>query len=287
MYYDFEKDFKLTLAILFFVAFAGKVPTFPFHIWLPEAHVEAPTSGSVILASILLKLGSYGFLRFYIPLFFDISSILWPYICLLTGFSCVYCSLIAIQQTDLKKIIAYSSIAHMNLGVLGIFSGSLFGLHGGLLLFISHGLISGGLFFCVGILYDRYHTRSLFYYSGLAQCMPLFSSVFMFFMFSNTAFPGSSGFVAEFLTLLGVFLEDRELSFVVGGATIILTLVYSITAATRVCFGPIRIVYFRYFIDLTYREFLVLSPLMFFIIYIGFSADFVLDYTYLSLLFLY
>lgn len=193
----------------------------------------------------------------------------------------------AIQQTDLKKIIAYSSIAHMNLGVLGIFSGSLFGLHGGLLLFISHGLVSGGLFFCVGILYDRYHTRSLFYYSGLAQSMPLFSSIFMFFMFSNIAFPGSSGFVSEFLTLLGIFLEDRDLSFIVGAATVILTLVYSITSVTRVCFGPLRTAYFRYFIDLTYREFLVLFPLMFFIVYIGFSADFVLDYTYLSLLFLY
>lgn len=195
--------------------------------------------------------------------------------------------MLAIQQVDLKKIIAYSSIAHMNLGVLGIFSGSLFGLHGGLLLFISHGLISSGLFFCIGILYDRYHTRSLFYYSGLVQCMPLFSSIFMFFMFSNVAFPGTSGFVSEFLTLLGIFLEDRDLSFIVGFATIVLTLIYSITAATRVCFGPIKFVYFKYFIDLTYREFLVLFPLVFFILYVGFSADFVLDYTYLSLLFLY
>jgi NADH-quinone oxidoreductase subunit M len=194
---------------------------------------------------------------------------------------------LAIQQTDLKKIIAYSSIAHMNLGVLGIFSGSLFGLHGGLFLFISHGLISGGLFFCIGVLYDRYHTRSLFYYGGLAQCMPIFSFIFMFFMFSNIAFPGTSGFVSEFLTLLGIFLEDQELGFIVGSASIILTLVYSITSATRVCFGPLKVVYFQYFVDLTYREFLVLLPLMFFILLAGFYADFILDYTYVSLLFLY
>ncbi len=286
LYYDFDKSFKLTLAALFFLAFAGKVPTVPFHIWLPEAHVEAPTSGSVILAALLLKLGSYGFLRFYIPLFSDLSSIVWPYICLFAGFSCIYCSLVAVQQTDLKKIIAYSSIAHMNLGILGIFSGTLFGLHGGLLLFISHGLVSAGLFFCIGILYDRYHTRSLFYYSGLAQVMPLFSLIFMFFMFSNIAFPGTVGFVSEFLTLLGIFLEDSELSFFVGFATVVLTLVYSIGSATRVCFGPIKTDYIKYFIDLTFREFLVFAPLIFFIVLLGFSADFVLDYTYVSLLFM-
>ena len=174
----------------------------------------------------------------------------------------------------------------MNLGILGIFSGSLFGLHGGLFLFISPGLISGGLFFCIGVLYDRYHTRSLFYYSGLTQCMPLFSSIFIFFMFSNIAFPGTSGFISEFLTLLGIFLEDRDLSFVVGFATIILTLIYSITSATRACFGPLTMTYFSYFIDLTYREFLVFFPLVFFVVCLGFCGDILLDYTYLSLLFL-
>lgn len=287
LYYDFENDFKLSLAILMFIAFAGKVPIVPFHVWLPEAHVEAPTSGSVILASLLLKLGSYGFLRFYIPIFSDLSATIWPYICLVSGLSCVYCSLLALQQIDLKKIIAYSSIAHMNLGILGIFSGSLFGAHGGLLLFISHGLVSGGLFFCIGIMYDRYHTRSLFYYSGLAQLMPIFSFFFLFFMFSNIAFPGTLGFVSEFLVLLGIYLEDPEFGFFVGAATIILTLVYSISSATRVCFGPIKPLYIVYFVDLTFREYFVLFPLFFFVLVLGFSADFILDYTYLSLLFLY
>lgn len=177
----------------------------PFHIWLPEAHVEAPTIGSVILASLLLKLGGYGFIRFVIPMFPFGTFYFLPILQILGVVSVLYASLATIRQSDIKRIIAYSSIAHMNLIVLGIFTCTFQGLDGAIYLMIGHGIVSSGLFLCVGVLYDRYHTRLLRYYGGVGQIMPLFSIFFFLFTLANMSFPGTSNFIGEFLIFVGLF----------------------------------------------------------------------------------
>ena len=191
--------------LAFFISFAVKIPIMPVHVWLPEAHVEAPTSGSVILAGILLKIGSYGLIRFSLTLFPQASFFFIPLVYTISCLSLVYASFIAIRQVDLKKIIAYASVAHMNLIVLGIFSMNAIGIEGSLFQMISHGITSSGLFLGIGVLYDRYHTRNIFYYGGLAGVMPLFVVSFLIYMFSNIALPGTCNFVGEFLVLLGCF----------------------------------------------------------------------------------
>ena len=185
----------------------------PFHIWLPEAHAEAPTAGSVILAGILLKLGGFGFLRFSLPLFPFASLYFSPLIFILSLIAIIYGSLTTLRQIDLKKIIAYSSISHMGFVTLGIFSLTLNGIEGSILLMLSHGLISSAMFSCIGILYDRYGTRSLKYFSGLVQVMPLFTIFFMFFSFANISFPGTSSFIGELLILSGLIKLSINLTF--------------------------------------------------------------------------
>jgi NADH-quinone oxidoreductase subunit M len=208
----FDPQVEKLLWLAFFASFAAKVPMVPVHIWLPEAHVEAPTAGSVILAGILLKLGTYGFLRFSIPLFPYASLYFTPLVFTIALIGIVYTSLTAIRQTDLKRIIAYSSVAHMNLVIVGLFSLNTQGIEGAILQQLSHGLVSGALFLCVGVIYDRHHTRLIKYYSGLAHIMPVYVAIFMFFTMANIA-PGTSSFVGEFLILVGSFQVSTSVCF--------------------------------------------------------------------------
>jgi len=194
---------------------------FPFHIWLPEAHVEAPTVGSVLLAGILLKLGVFGFLRFSLTLFPEASLYFSPLLYLLSIVGIVYASLTALRQTDMKRIVAYSSIAHMNTVTLGIFSFNIIGMGGSILQSLSHGFVSGGMFLLIGILYNRYHTRFLYYYGGIVHTMPIFSAIFLFFTLANIALPGTSSFAGEFLLLLGIFKTSAISCFVAATGVIL------------------------------------------------------------------
>lgn len=200
---------------------------FPFHIWLPEAHVEAPTVGSVLLAGILLKLGVFGFLRFSITLFPAASIYFSPLIYLLSVLGIIYASLTAIRQTDMKRIIAYSSVAHMNMVTLGIFSFNIIGIEGAILQSLSHGFVSGAMFLLIGVLYDRYHSRFLYYYGGLTQTMPIFSAFFLLFTLANIALPGTSSFIGEFLLLLGIFKTNTLIS-ILSALGVILCGAYSL-----------------------------------------------------------
>jgi len=225
--YEFTFWQEYVLWCCFFIAFAAKIPMFPFHLWLPEAHVEAPTIGSVILASLLLKLGGYGFLRFSLTMLPNASCYFLDLVVALSIISIIYASLTTIRQTDLKRIIAYSSIAHMNLLVLGLFSFNQQGIEGAIYLMVAHGIVSSGLFFCVGILYDRYHTRQIRYYSGLVQVMPLFAVCFFLFTLANMSFPGTSNFIGELLILIGIF-QYNTVVVVFAATGIVLSAVYSI-----------------------------------------------------------
>lgn len=227
---------QMILWLAFFASFAVKVPMFPFHIWLPEAHVEAPTAGSVLLAGILLKLGTYGFIRFSIPLFPEASLYFTPLIYTLSVLAIIYTSLTTLRQIDLKKVIAYSSVAHMGFVTIGLFTNTIAGIEGALLIMISHGFVSSALFLCVGVLYDRHHTRIIKYYSGLAQSMPLFALIFVFFSLANLGLPGTSSFPGEFLTLVGAAHSSPVLVFFAGSG-MVLGAAYSIWLCNRVLFG--------------------------------------------------
>jgi proton-translocating NADH-quinone oxidoreductase chain M len=262
--WEFTKWEQLVLWTSFFISFASKIPMFPFHIWLPEAHVEAPTVGSVLLAGILLKLGVFGFLRFSLTLFPEASLFFAPLVYLCAVLGIVYASLTALRQTDMKRIVAYSSIAHMNTVVLGIFSFNVIGVQGSIFQSLSHGFVSGGMFLLIGILYSRYHTRFLYYYGGLVHTMPIFSTIFLIFTLANIALPGTSSFVGEFLLLLGVFKNNAFTAFF-SALGIILCGSYSLWMYNRMVFGNIKINYTHFFADITRREFFVLLPLLFFI----------------------
>jgi proton-translocating NADH-quinone oxidoreductase chain M len=200
---------------------------FPFHIWLPEAHVEAPTTGSIILASLLLKLGGYGFLRYLLPIFPQASLYYLPFIYTLTIMGIIYASFTTIRQIDLKRIIAYSSVAHMNLGVLGIFSFNVQGISGSIILMLGHGVVSGALFLMIGILYNRYHSRLIYYFGGLTILMPIFSFFFLVFNLSNLGMPGTSNFIGEALILFGIF-NTNTLTALLASTGMILSAAYSL-----------------------------------------------------------
>nr|YP_009541965.1 NADH dehydrogenase subunit 4 [Synarthrophyton chejuense]AYR06635.1 NADH dehydrogenase subunit 4 [Synarthrophyton chejuense] len=279
--YRFTENQQLLFWLAFFASFAIKIPMFPFHIWLPEAHAEAPTAGSVILAGVLLKMGGYGFLRFSIPMFPLATVYFTPLVFTLSLVATLYASLTTLRQVDLKKIIAYSSVAHMGFVTIGLFTLNVQGLEGSILLMLSHGLVSSALFLCVGILYDRYKTRIIKYYGGLVQVMPVFTIFFFFFSFSNIGFPGTSSFLGEFLVLIGAFQSNLFLTFF-SSFSIILSAGYSIWLLNRISFGLLRLDYFKTFQDVSRREFFILLPLFFLILLMGISPNFFLNEIHFS-----
>ena len=280
--FSFEEQYWLWLA--FFLSLASKIPLFPLHVWLPEAHVEAPTVGSVLLAGILLKLGVYGFLRFSLPLFPEASLYFSPMVYLLSIIGVIYASFSAIRQTDLKRIIAYSSVAHMNLVTMGIFSFNVIGIEGSILQSISHGFVSGAMFFIIGIIYDRYHSRVLSYYGGIVHFMPIYS-VFFFLIFTmaNIALPGTSSFAGEFLLLLGIY-KINVIACFFGALGVILCGAYSLWLYNRMIFGNLKVSYTVKFKDLSLREFAILLPLLILVLVAGIYPSYFLDFIHLSVL---
>jgi NADH-quinone oxidoreductase subunit M len=274
--YNFPPEMQTWLWIAFFASFAVKMPMWPFHRWLPEAHVEAPTAGSVILAAILLKMGGYGFLRFSLPMFPDASAYFANFVFFLSVGAIIITSLIALVQEDIKKLIAYSSVAHMGFVTMGIFTANIYGVEGAIFQMISHGFVSGALFLAVGVIYDRMHTREIAAYGGLVERMPKYAVVFMVLTMANVGLPGTSGFVGEFLTLLAVFQVNTWVAF---GATfgVILSAGYALWLYRRVIFGVMDKEVLKSLLDLSKREMLVLFPLVILTIFFGFYPAPILD----------
>nr|AGH24445.1 NADH dehydrogenase subunit 4 [Reclinomonas americana ATCC 50284] len=279
--HEFSEKRQLLLWLAFFISFAIKIPMVPFHVWLPEAHVEAPTAGSVLLAGVLLKLGGYGILRFSIPMFPEATIYFTPLVYTMSIIAIIYTSLTTLRQIDLKKIIAYSSVAHMNFVTIGIFSLNMQGVEGSILLMLSHGIVSSALFLCIGVLYDRHKTRLLRYYSGVVQVMPIFATLFMLFTMANISLPGTSSFVGEFLVLIGAFNSNTTVAFL-ATTGIILGAAYSLWLYNRVVFGNLKIEYIQFFYDVTRREFLVFVPLVILVFVMGIYPDVFLDAMHVS-----
>ena len=244
----------------------------PVHLWLPEAHVEAPTAGSVILAGILLKLGSYGFIRFSLPLFPEASFYFAPFIYVFAAIGIIYASFTAVRQTDFKRIVAYTSVAHMNLLMFGIFSFNIVGLEGAILQSLSHGFVASALFLIIGVVYERHKTRMVKYYGGLAHTMPIYSSIFLFFTMANLGLPGTSSFVGEFLILAGCFKVSTIICFI-GGLGMIFSGAYSLWLFNRIAYGNLKSQYFFNFSDLNKREFLTFLPLISGTLFVGIAPD--------------
>ena len=274
----FPADMQWWLWLAFFASFAVKMPMWPVHTWLPDAHVEAPTAGSVILAAILLKMGGYGFLRFSLPMFPIASHQLAPMVFTLSIVAIIYTSLVALVQEDIKKLIAYSSVAHMGYVTMGIFTASQQGIDGAIFQMLSHGLISAALFLCVGVVYDRMHTREIAAYGGLVERMPKYALAFMVFTMANVGLPGTSGFVGEFLTLLAAFKANTWVAiFATFG--VILSAAYALYLYRRVIFGAMEKKNLKGLLDLSPREIAMLAPLVLLTIYYGVYPAPVLDVT--------
>ncbi len=248
------------LWLAFFASFAVKMPMWPVHTWLPDAHVQAPTAGSVVLAAILLKMGGYGFLRFSLPMFPVGSEVMAPLVLWLSAIAIVYTSLVAMMQDDMKKLIAYSSVAHMGFVTMGIFAANQQGVDGAIFQMISHGFVSGALFLCVGVIYDRMHTREIAAYGGLVNRMPAYAAVFMLFTMANVGLPGTSGFVGEFLTLMGAFQVNTWVALVATSG-VILSACYALWLYRRVVFGDLIKESLRSITDMTTREKWIFGPL--------------------------
>lgn len=262
--------------LAFFASFAVKMPMWPVHTWLPDAHVEAPTAGSVVLAAILLKMGGYGFLRFSLPMFPLASHDFAPLVFTLSAIAIIYTSLVALMQEDMKKLIAYSSVAHMGFVTMGIFAGTMQGVAGGVFQMISHGIVSGALFLCVGIVYDRMHTREIAAYGGLVNRMPLYALTFMIFTMANVGLPGTSGFIGEFMTLLGTFKVSISTAFFATFG-VILSACYALWLYRKVVFGALVKPSLMSMKDLTLRECVTLFPLIALTILFGVYPKPVLD----------
>jgi NADH-quinone oxidoreductase subunit M len=274
--HKFDSGMQKWLWLAFFASFAVKMPMWPVHTWLPDAHVEAPTAGSVILAGILLKMGGYGFIRFSLPMFPDASLYFAPMVFALSVIAIIYTSLVAMMQDDIKKLIAYSSVAHMGFVTMGIFSGNTQGVQGAVFQMVSHGLVSGALFLCVGIVYDRMHTREIAAYGGLVNKMPWYALVFMVFTMANVGLPGTSGFVGEFLTLLGAFKANTWVA-AIATTGVILSACYALWLFARVIFGEVQRPVFETIPDLDRREMAMLAPLVILVIYYGVQPGPILD----------
>ena len=274
----FPTQMQYWLWVAFFASFAVKMPMWPVHTWLPDAHVEAPTAGSVILAAILLKMGGYGFLRFSLPMFPIASADLAPVVFVLSAVAIVYTSLVALMQTDMKKLIAYSSVAHMGFVTMGIFAMNEQGVQGAIFQMISHGLVSGALFLCVGVIYDRMHTREISAYGGLVNNMPKYAVVFMVFTMANVGLPGTSGFVGEFLTLIAVFQVNTWVAFF-AATGMILSAAYALWLYRRVVFGALTKESLKPLMDLSLREKTILYPLVALVIFFGVYPTPLIDVT--------
>ncbi|MGH8687523.1 MAG: NADH-quinone oxidoreductase subunit M, partial [Burkholderiales bacterium] len=256
----FPADMQWYLWFAFFASFAVKLPMWPVHTWLPDAHVEAPTAGSVILAAILLKMGAYGFLRFSVPMFPIACHELTGFMFFLSVVAIVYTSLVALAQTDMKKLIAYSSVAHMGFVTMGIFTFTTQGLEGAVFQMVSHGIVSAGLFLCVGVLYDRMHTRRIADYGGVVNTMPRFASLMLLFAMANCGLPATSGFVGEFMVILGAMQKSFWLAFA-AATTLVFGAAYTLWMYKRVVFGAVANVHVAALKDLDGREALVLGLL--------------------------
>jgi NADH-quinone oxidoreductase subunit M len=268
MSFDFPRDMQRWLWLAFFASFAVKVPMWPVHTWLPDAHVEAPTAGSVILAGVLLKMGGYGFIRFSLPMFPSASHELAPFVFLLSVVAIIYTSLVALAQDDMKKLIAYSSVAHMGFVTMGTFTMTAEGLQGAMVQMLSHGVVSAALFLCVGVVYDRLHTREIARYGGLANNMPKYAVAFMVFMLASVGLPGTSGFVGEFLSLVGAFQVNTAVAFF-ATTGLILGAAYMLYLYRRIIYGTITRDDVRAMVDLHWREVAVFAPMIAVVLWMG------------------
>jgi NADH-quinone oxidoreductase subunit M len=270
------RDLQIWLWLAFFASFAVKMPMWPVHTWLPDAHVEAPTAGSVILAGVLLKMGGYGFLRFSLPMFPEASAYFTPLVFSLSVIAIIYTSLVALVQADMKKLIAYSSVAHMGFVTLGVFTGTIQGIEGGIFQMISHGLISGALFLCVGVVYDRLHTREIARYGGIVKNMPLYAAIFMIFTLGSVGLPGTSGFVGEFLSLLGAFqVSTWTALFATSG--VVLGAAYMLWLYRRVVFGEAVNKDAAAMPDVDLREIVTFVPLILLVLWLGVAPNYVFN----------
>jgi len=270
--FSFDPALQKWLWLAFFASFAVKVPMWPVHTWLPDAHVEAPTAGSVILAGVLLKMGGYGFIRFSLPMFPDASAYFTPLVYTLSVVAIIYTSLVALAQDDMKKLIAYSSVAHMGIVTMGIFTVTSEGLQGAMIQMLSHGVVSAALFLCVGVVYDRLHTREIARYGGVVNNMPKYAFCFMIFMLASVGLPGTSGFIGEFLSLLGAFRVNTWVAFF-ATTGMILSAAYMLYLYRRVVFGVITKDDVRAMFDLHWREIVVFVPMIAVVLWMGIYPD--------------
>jgi NADH-quinone oxidoreductase subunit M len=275
---NFPASMQTWLWLAFFASFAVKMPMWPVHTWLPDAHVEAPTAGSVILAGILLKMGGYGFLRFSLPMFPVATEMFAPLVFTMSVIAIIYTSLVALAQEDMKKLIAYSSVAHMGFVTMGIFTVNHQGIEGGIFQMISHGVVSGALFLCVGVVYDRLHTRDIAAYGGLVNRMPMYAACFLVFTMANVGLPGTSGFVGEFLTMLGAFVHNSWIA-IFAATGVVLSAAYALFLYRRIVFGALVKPSLQTMQDLTGREIALLAPLVILTIAMGVYPKPVFDVT--------
>ena len=274
---EFNNILSIFLWFTFFISFSVKIPIFPFHIWLPEAHVEAPTEASVILAAILLKVGIYGFLRVLLPIFPNITLYYINIILILNILSLFYTSFSTLRQIDIKKVIAYSSISHMNICTIGIISFQIHSISGSIILMIGHGFVSGGLFFLIGMLYDRYKTKLFAYYSGLVHTMPVFSTIFFFFILSNISMPLTSNFIGEFLIIFGIISQKNIILIAFISFAIFICAAYSIWLYNKIIFGIPNYNFTKYCTDITKIEFFIIFPIIIGTLLIGIYPKLFLD----------